>query len=344
MRLKVAVVGAGVIGCSVALHLYQELYPHVSVTVLADQFSPYTTSDAAGAILIPFDVRDKKGSGNDPNIERWTRATFKHFRDLYHSDEAGLVDVQLVNGHYAEEGMAEGGAKPWWADLTTGFRCVGARERLEMNIPDHFKSVYSFSTYIVNGRKLLPWMMKKLQQKGVSFVQKKVKELSELNEYDVVINCTGLGSYELLGDHSLYPVHGDAILVRAPWIKQFYFFLRENNYTYIFPRSEDVLLGGTGRKDDWSKSPDKTSTDAIMDCCSTLIPSLAHAPIIKTWAGLRPARDSVRLEKDPVGNGSTVIIHCYGHGGQGVALSWGCAVDVGVLVSKHLQSVGQSKL
>ena len=47
--------------------------------------------------------------------------------------------------------------------------------------------------------------------------------------------------------------------------------------------------------------------------------------------GLRPARPQVRLEAEDVG-GSRVV-HCYGHGGAGVTLSWGCADEVAGLVA-----------
>ena len=43
--------------------------------------------------------------------------------------------------------------------------------------------------------------------------------------------------------------------------------------------------------------------------------------------GLRPARPSVRLER------VADVVHCYGHGGAGVTLSWGCADEVVSLVA-----------
>ena len=44
--------------------------------------------------------------------------------------------------------------------------------------------------------------------------------------------------------------------------------------------------------------------------------------------GLRPVRPSVRLEAEGR------VIHCYGHGGAGVTLSWGCADEVTQLVAE----------
>ncbi len=337
MAVQIAVVGAGVVGCSVALRLQEVLASSAVVTVVSEAFSPHTTSDAAGAIMIPFDVTTGGGGGTqDEDLKKWTRATFQYLKELTNSDEAGLMDLQLVNGYYSDEGYADE-SKPWWSDLTSGFRHVGTEEAKQMNIPAKFKVVYAFNTYILNGRKYLPWMMDKIRNKGGTFMQKKITDLSELSGYDVVINCTGLGSYELVGDRTMYPVHGDAVLVDAPWLKQFFILMGKQDLTYMFPRSHDLLLGGTKRIDDWSVTPDESSLQALKGRCTDIVPSLAHAREIMTWAGLRPTRDSVRLEKDLGQTACPLLIHCYGHGGQGVLLSWGCALDVAAMVVKHLE-------
>ncbi len=44
--------------------------------------------------------------------------------------------------------------------------------------------------------------------------------------------------------------------------------------------------------------------------------------------GLRPVRSSVRLEAEGR------VVHCYGQGGAGVTLSWGCADEVVRLVGE----------
>jgi D-amino-acid oxidase len=55
------------------------------------------------------------------------------------------------------------------------------------------------------------------------------------------------------------------------------------------------------------------------------VPELRDARVLRHKVGLRPARPAVRLERD--GD----VVHCYGHGGAGVTLSWGCAEDVAAL-------------
>ncbi|MEI2710880.1 MAG: FAD-dependent oxidoreductase [Chitinophagaceae bacterium] len=48
--------------------------------------------------------------------------------------------------------------------------------------------------------------------------------------------------------------------------------------------------------------------------------------MIGSWAGLRPFRNLVRLERE--GN----VVHNYGHGGSGFTLSFGCASEVVSLI------------
>ena len=55
--------------------------------------------------------------------------------------------------------------------------------------------------------------------------------------------------------------------------------------------------------------------------------------IVKEWVGLRPHRDPVRLEKERLDTGVTVI-HCYGHGGYGVMTAPGSAAQVSRMVTE----------
>ena len=42
----------------------------------------------------------------------------------------------------------------------------------------------------------------------------------------------------------------------------------------------------------------------------------------------------MRLEEEKVASGARLerLVHCYGHGGAGVTLSWGCADEVASIV------------
>ncbi|KAF0290795.1 D-amino-acid oxidase [Amphibalanus amphitrite] len=55
--------------------------------------------------------------------------------------------------------------------------------------------------------------------------------------------------------------------------------------------------------------------------------------IVEEWVGLRPHRDPVRIEKERLDTGLTVV-HCYGHGGYGVMTAPGSAALVSRLVTE----------
>ncbi len=57
--------------------------------------------------------------------------------------------------------------------------------------------------------------------------------------------------------------------------------------------------------------------------------------ITKFLAGIRPYRETTyRLEKEKIKD--KLVIHNYGHGGAGITLSWGCAIEVKELISKYV--------
>jgi D-amino-acid oxidase len=97
--------------------------------------------------------------------------------------------------------------------------------------------------------------------------------------------------------------------------------------TYIFPRSDGCILGGTAQKDNWSLAVDPATAADIRARCEQIEPTLHDAEVLAQLVGLRPGRHEVRLEVEHIGQRQAVI-HNYGHGGAGVTLSWGCAAEV----------------
>jgi len=95
---------------------------------------------------------------------------------------------------------------------------------------------------------------------------------------------------------------------------------------YVVPRSRDVVVGGTATEGEWSRTPTPEVASAILRRALRLVPELAGAEVLGHRVGLRPSRSEVRLER--VGD----VVHCYGHGGAGVTLSWGCAREVAELL------------
>lgn len=169
---------------------------------------------------------------------------------------------------------------------------------------------------------------------------RKVNNVWDLHDtYDVVVNCSGLGSRDLFGDQSIYPVKGQVLEVNAPWIKHF---IRDGDgNTYIYPGISGVTLGGTRQKGDWSCLPNAQSSKGILDRCCHLEPSLHGVSVIQEKAGLRPTRSALRIEKDIlVKHGQNLpVIHNYGHGGGGFSIHWGTAQKATKLLQELIPSI-----
>lgn len=171
--------------------------------------------------------------------------------------------------------------------------------------------------------------------------KRKVDSLQELSHFDLIVNCSGLGSRTLVGDTHVYPVRGQVLKVEAPWLKHF---IRDGDgKTYIFPGVHGVTLGGTRQEGDWRLQVHRGEAEGILERSSRLEPSLTKAKVLGEWVGLRPGRRNLRVEREAVYlQGRWVpVVHNYGHGGFGVTLAWGTALDALGLVSQCLNEKPQ---
>jgi len=77
----------------------------------------------------------------------------------------------------------------------------------------------------------------------------------------VVVNCTGLGAKALFGDEELVPLKGQlTFLLPQPEVQ----YATLSGDTYMFPRSDGILLGGTHERDVWSLEPDLAAKERIL--------------------------------------------------------------------------------
>jgi D-amino-acid oxidase len=164
--------------------------------------------------------------------------------------------------------------------------------------------------------------------------KKEVKDIQEaLVDYEIVINCTGLGSRDLFNDQEVFPVRGQVVKVKSNGFDQV---IADddgpNSMAVIIPRLNDIVLGGTVQANNWSLDVDPKDTEDILRKAKALSPAFNEVEVVEERVGLRPVRKEVRLEAEPYGD--KVVIHNYGHGGAGYTLSWGCAADVVELTNR----------
>ena len=314
--------------------LLTETLSNSEITLIAEKFSPDITSDIAGAIILPLD--DPSLGSNEPRKQSWNKSTFKYLYELLASPLAVNLDISLVQMYEIFDDDVE---DPWWKEFVLGFRHVGEEEMKVLHYPAG-KKCWCFSTISMSCGPFLKWQLKKFKDNGGVVVQRKLESLQEIDGiYDIIVNCTGLGSKKLFNDHHLYAVKGQHVIVRAPWIKHALSHEVES-LVYIIPRRDVVVLGGIADVGNWSEHVDPVVSRQIMERCCKFIPALSTAEVIKEVAGLRPGRNKVRLEVDETAMKTSTVIHNYGHGGQGVTLFRGCAEETVHLVRNCLQEKG----
>lgn len=301
----VTVVGGGVVGLTSALRLAQA---GAEVRVVTADPPARTTSAVAAAIWSPYRAFPAEV------VDRWAAATYGVFAGLA---TAGAPGVWMRVGR----SLLRTDEEPSWMSVVPGARVVsssvpGVRAEVAAVVP------------VVDMGEYLPWLAARCVDAGVQVVAATVTSLAEV-EGEVVVLAAGLRSGPFVDDATSFPVRGQVVRVANPGLTGWWLDETAAGLTYVVARGADVVCGGTDDEGVWDLEADPAVESQILERCIALVPALQGAPILTRAVGLRPGRASVRLERLSV-EGRAVVC-CYGHGGAGVTLSWGCAADVATL-------------
>ena len=307
------VVGAGIVGLTCAVRL-QEAGAKVTV-VTADAPGRTVSAIAAAVWYTSHTVIDSR-------VRVWARRTFEELEAQAARGAPGVV-MRPTRMFL----RAPGPSAPWWVDGVSDFRAV---ESAEVEAP--FAGEWRFTVPTVEMKPYLDWLTLRITSAGGSLLRRHVVRLAEVAELaPLVVNATGLGAGALAEDPNVYAARGQIVLVSNPGLRTS---MRDEDnpagLTYVHPRSQDVVLGGTYEPGATDCTPSASIGRDIVARCTALVPELCDARVLAQLVGLRPARHGgVRLARDPADlPGGVRLIHDYGHGGAGVTLAWGCADEV----------------
>ncbi|KFA93451.1 FAD-dependent oxidoreductase [Archangium violaceum] len=313
--MRVVIFGCGVSGLSCGVRLLEAGH---AVEIWARELPPHTTSDVAAAVWYPYLAFPQE------RVTAWGARTLAELCALAARPETG---VRRVLG---TELLLWPAPDPWWASSVPGFRRATASELLP-----GFVDGFVFEAPVIDMRRYLPYLMERFRRLGGSILQREVRSLDEAWAVaPLVVNCTGLGSRTLLGDETLYPIRGEVLRVAPLPLERFLLDEQDEarGMTYLIPRIDDCILGGTAVKGSASLEPDPAQAEAILARAARLLPAGTRIHVSQHLVGLRPGRPAVRLELEQVDGRH--VLHNYGHGGAGVTLSWGCAEEVAALAGQ----------
>lgn len=307
MGKNIIIVGAGISGMSTAFLLNG--YSH-RITICAKAFSPFITSNKAAAFWFPYHIRnDKRGIG-------WCNTSYQYYQQFSTQPETGISMQQLTK--VLRSGVTDEG--PAWIDFMPPGIC---RSMPEEGLPPGIARAYDITVPLIETQIFLPWLQQELLQQGVAFIEKEIYNLNELaTQYDVVINCTGLGAKKLCNDDEVIPVRGQVVLLQP--MQGMPIYLDNESCLYIVPRKDAVIIGGTYEVGINSELTEALTISRILENAYRVMPELKNSKVTGSWAGIRPCRAEVRVEKEA----GKKIIHNYGHGGSGFTLAFGCAQTV----------------
>ena len=307
MAERVAIVGAGVSGLTCGVVLAERGF---HTAIFAKEIGQQTTSGAAAAIWFPYDAQPAE------KVIPWALETYKALIDLTGDTRNGVSMIDLRQFSRTGEIQIPDWAIPLGAAaVSTGLRPV-------------FKGGFSLRVPLTDTTIYLDYLATRFQKAGGEInANVRFEKLEEVDrDFDLVINCAGIGARELVRDTDLEPHRGQVVIVPRVEDLSCAIVCDDAPLMYAIPRTNDCVFGGTN---DLSSdlAADPATTNRIIAECSRVL-NIERPNVLVARVGLRPFRKSgVRLEREKLGDGR-IVIHNYGHGGSGFTLSWGCAREV----------------
>lgn len=315
--MNILIIGCGVSGLTTGLCLLDAGH---EVTIWARDLPPATTSNVAAAVWYPYKAYPAE------RVTAWGEYSLRTFKQLQTDQASGVFLTSVLELRPAPS------PDPWWAPAVEDFRHATTED-----LPPGYADGFLFEAPVIDTNIYMDYLMRTFQARGGQIARRVVSNLAEAFAHcEAVVNCSGLGARELVGDRDLRPARGQAVRIKPNGFRRV--LIDEegpNSLAYIVPRTRDIVLGGTFEEGEESTNIDPGTTRSILRRCATLVPvfsAIADEDILQVVCGLRPVRSTVRVEVERTAPGR-LLVHNYGHGGAGVTLSWGCAAEVVRLIA-----------
>ena len=110
----------------------------------------------------------------------------------------------------------------------------------------------SFTTISIDTPAYLPYLLARFLAGGGSIIKNSLQHISQVLEGaltpfkpDALVVCAGIGARSLGGveDRGVFPIRGQTVLIRAPWVKFGRTINGKDEVTYIIPRRSGDVSG-----------------------------------------------------------------------------------------------------
>ena len=251
---RAAVIGCGAVGLATARLLQRR---GVDVTIYTKELPPDTTSNVACAQWGPYSVSDARVHTEtfQDRLERAARISHRIFQEMVgvHYGVHWLPNYPLSDVPFGGPGQPDRLADlfPETRDLDPGTHPFPVRHARE------------YTTMMIEPPVYLGAVMRDFQLAGGRIRIRDFRSLDEIAGLAErrVVNCTGIGARDLVGDEELVPLKGQlTVLLPQPEIR--YIALYQG--LYMMPRADGILLGGTRERGEWSLEPNRDAEERIV--------------------------------------------------------------------------------
>jgi glycine/D-amino acid oxidase-like deaminating enzyme len=253
------VIGCGVIGLSTARLLQLRGY---AVTIYTQAMPPLTTTNVAGGLWEPVSLYDEPRVTPQfrTQFASAARFAFRYFQSLAGADYAvSWLPLYSLSTHAAHQAPSSDNPASDVESLYPEPRQLTAAE-------NPFSVAFAFRRYsmLIEPAPYLTALLRDFHLAGGRVVLRSFqnpRDLAALPE-PLLFNCTGLGAKALFNDEELTPIRGQIVdLLPQPEVA--YMTLGPGN-TYMFPRRDGIVLGGTFDRGVSNLDPDPATSERIL--------------------------------------------------------------------------------
>ena len=151
-RVKIAVIGGGIIGTSSALALIESI-PNIDITLISEKFTPNTTSDGSGGLIYPY----LSGKTDPKRFDGWMRDTVRFLNQHFMSPNAGKLGIGLISMYSLNT-----------TNTNSCKELVSYRDMTQKELQlfgNKYKSGSFVTTYYAESAKMLPFFLQLFKSK-----------------------------------------------------------------------------------------------------------------------------------------------------------------------------------
>jgi len=279
----IIIAGAGIIGVSIALELRER---GAGVMVLDRGEAGQESSSAAAGMLAPA----------DPETPAALRSVALESARMFPEYVRKIESLSEITTDFRRHGTIAF-LNPG-ATVPTEYSRLSAADlqRLEPHLQSQHLSAFLIQEDTVDPRLLMQAALAAARQLGVTFRENtEVKEIrSSGNEVEVLTTCGEFTSHTAINCRGAWagapvrPRKGQMLYLQPTQSDLLQHVLHAPD-AYIVPRSSGkILVGATVEDVGFDKSVIPSTIDGLLRTAARYLPELASAPIVDSWAGLRP--------------------------------------------------------